>query len=449
MNLWEQVKNELVTRLPASTVTLWIEPLQCGRCDDETLELYGPDTFFCSWVMEHYQKQIKEVLAALGQHQLGIRLLPAPAEATNQHNVAPRESKGEQLRLPAMPMRQATIRTLHPRYTFDEFMVGESNALAQSACLALANGDSAMGSCLFIEAETGLGKSHLTHAVAHHIYNNFPGTRLHYLTGLQLTSEMVRAIRNNTMDGFKEKYHNQCDVLLMEDVHSLAGKLKTQEELSAALDILMETGKRIIFTGKSAPRDIPNIDVSFRSRLTSGLITSINPPDFRTKVLIIRRKAINKNLALSDDLISYMAENIKGDIRQIESAVVGLKAKASLLKTSPDLDMVKEVITNIIGRYQELSVEMIRDFLAHQFKVSVEEMQSKSRKKSVAFPRQISMYLARKLTNQGLADIGKAFNRDHSTVVHSIRVITDAIVRNGSIRGQVDHLSEKIRKKYL
>jgi chromosomal replication initiator protein len=324
-------------------------------------------------------------------------------------------------------------------------MVGESNLLAHSACHALANGETSFGSSLYINAGSGLGKSHLTHAVAHSIVNNFPGTRLYYLTAQQFSSEMVSGIKSNTMDEFKAKYHNNCDVLLIEDVHSLTGKVKTQEEINELLDVLMKSGKRIILTGSNAPRELKNIDEGFRSRMSAGLISTINPPDLQTSRLIIRRKAANSNLELDDDMVEYLAQSIKGDIRKIESAIVGLKAKSSLLKRVPDLAMAKEVVAEIVGSSQELSAELIRDFIARQFKITVSDLQSKSRRKTIAFPRQVSMYLARKYTDQGLVEIGKAFKRDHSTVLHSVRVISEAISRNGSIRGQVE-LAKKLQK---
>jgi chromosomal replication initiator protein len=443
---WQDVKEVLRRSVPESVFALWIEPLQCRLADRQILELSGPDRFFCSWVADNYRKEIEAALAEAGYAGVTVRFAvdAAAAERAGQSLAA----AGEQLRLPAMPEGRSRVRTLHPRYTFDEFMVGDSNALAFSACEAIANGDTAIGPCVFIHSGTGLGKSHLTHAVAHHLLNHSPNLRLHYLTTQQLTSEVVRHIKNNTMEHFKEKYHRQCDVLLMEDVHALSGRVKTQAELAEAVDVLMEAGRRIIFTGSLAPRDIPNMDGGMRSRLSAGLITSINPPDLRTRRMIILCKARYHNLTLTEELVDYLAEHVKGDIRRVESAIIGLKAKANLLKAPATLDMVKEVVAAIVGQHQRLSSAVIRDFVASQFQVPLAEMQSKSRKKSVAFPRQIAMFLARKLTDEALSDIGRALNRDHSTVVHSIRVITEAIARDGSIRGQIDHLSERIIKKY-
>jgi chromosomal replication initiator protein len=444
--LWNEIKEKLRHKLPEAVQHLWIEPLSCRIADENRIELVCPDKFFCSWIKENYLKVIKESLGELGKSSVQIHFsVAAPLSSEQSQPLLESSDNREQLRLPAIPQAYSNIKNLHPRYTFEEFMVGESNLLAHSACQAIANGDNSFGSSLYINAGSGLGKSHLTHAVAHTIVNNFPGTRLYYLTAQQFSSEMVSRIRSNSMDEFKDKYHNCCDVLLIEDVQSLTGKVKTQEELNELLDVLMKSGKRIVLTGSTIPRELTNIDEGFRSRMSAGLISTINPPDLHTSRLIIKRKAANCNLALEEELVEYLAQSIRGDIRKLESAIVGLKAKSSLLKRDPDIAMAKEVVSEIIGNSQDLSAEFIRDFIARQYKISIQDIQSKSRKKVIAFPRQVSMYLARKYTEQGLAEIGKAFNRDHSTVLHSVRVITEAMARNGSIRGQVELLAKKLQ----
>jgi chromosomal replication initiator protein len=444
--LWDEVKETLKYKLPEPVQHLWIEPLTCISAGENVLELGCPDKFFCSWVKENYLQVMQESLTQLGKGAVNLSLTVVPALAADRDAAPAGNSTREQLRLPAIPETYSNIKNLHPRYTFEEFMVGDSNVLAHTACKAIANGETFFGPSLYINASTGLGKSHLTHAVAHTIMSSYPGTRLYYLTAQQFSSEMVARIRSNTMDQFKAKYHNNCDVLLIEDVQSLTGKAKTQEELNETLDILMKAGKRIILTGSAVPRSLKNIDDGFRSRMSAGLISTINPPDLQTSRLIIARKAANSRLSLSEDLMEYLAQSVRGDIRRLESAIVGLKAKSVLLQKNPDLAMAKEVLAEIIGSSQTLSAELIRDFIARQFRVSVSDLQSRSRKKVIAFPRQISMYLARKYTEEGLAEIGRAFNRDHSTVLHSVRVITEAMSRNGSIRGQVELLAKKLRQ---
>ena len=450
--IWPEVRKILRDQLPESVFNLWIEPLRALREEDGRLELAGPDRFFCSWVAENYLTAINTALQNLGRAglELSFRVDPAQQELESERQLSPaaERERAEQLRLPHMPRQNSRIPTLHPRYTFEEFMVGESNALAFSACEAIAVNDDRAEPCLFINAGTGLGKSHLAHAVAHHLYTNSPGTRLCCMTSQQLTAELVRHIRANTMEQFKEKFQRHCDLLLVEDVQTLSGRAKTQVELAEAVDSLLGSGRRVIFTGAVGPREIPDLDDGVRSRLASGLVTTINPPDLETRRLIIRRKALHHKLPLDEEMVALLAEKVRGDIRRVESAIVGLKAKANLQKSPPTPAMVREVVATVMGHETPgMSAEAIRDFVAAQFKVGVDDLRSKSRKKEVAFPRQLSMYLARKLTDEALAGIGKAFNRDHSTVVHSIRVITEAVARNGSVRGQVEHLTERLRRR--
>jgi len=441
---WEIIKERLKTLLPARTIDLWVSPLLCRQDTDGIIELVAPDRFVCSWVTENLLPQLNQCLTELAlTTKIKITVAAEPEQK------APVEAY-KQLSLPSLHNGKSTSKTLHPRFTFDEFMVGESNLMARTACEAIANNDSSLGRCLFIEAGPGLGKSHLTHAVAHKILSESPATRLHYLTAQQLTAEMVKAIRDNTMEQFKEKYHHQSDVLLIEDIHALSGRLKTQEELAAVLDILLKQERRVILTSKLAPRDIPNIEPGFRSRLGGGLIATINPPDLRTRLHIIRKKAENGGLHLDDEVVNFLAEHIKGDIRKVESAIIGVKARMGILGCQPTMALVKEIVDKIVGSEgMLLSAENIRDYIARQFDTPVDDLLSKSRKRAVTFPRQVAMYLARKMTGEGLNDIGKSFNRDHSTVVHAIRVISEGINSSGSVRGQIELLTEKIRKELI
>ena len=446
---WQKITNQLATKLNQDLHALWIQPLDCKRFDEEVIELCGPDRFFCSWIADHYLNEIKNVLADQGKGKAKIIFSVKETNSKSAEAFPPLSlAQKEQLCLPTVIKTSNFCRTLNPRYVFDEFVVGASNEIAYSACHALACGDKTFGQCLYISAGTGLGKSHLTHSVAHHILSSNPRARLNYLTAQQLTSEMVRSIQNKQMEAFKECYQSS-DILLMEDMQSLTGRVKTQEELASFLDILLESGKTVIFTGAYAPREIEALAPGVQSRLSCGLVAEISQPDLATRIMIINQKAMHLNLTLSEELSTVVAEKIKGDIRQITSVIIGLKAKSNLRRQDPDRDMVNEVIANLIGQHQNLTPETIRDFVASQFKLSGEDLSSKSRKKTFAFPRQVSMYFSRKYTEKGLSEIGKAFNRDHSTVVHSIRVITEAINERSSIRGQVELLDKKINSRFL
>jgi chromosomal replication initiator protein len=437
--LWNAIKTSLHRALPASEFDLWIKPLECRQQDGQSLELVGPDRFFCAWVEDRYLDLIRhtaEQLSAAADVQLTIaENLPMQFES---------DLRG-QLKLPGTT-GGTRLRSLHPAFTFEQFMVGESNLLARSACKALATGDATFGNCLFMNSSTGLGKSHLTQAVVHQVLRSAPSTRLHYLTAQQFSAEMVKGIRSNAMEQFSKKYVNQCDMLLVEDIHTLTGKNKTQEELNTILDYLIKSGRRVILTSALPPNKLQGIDDDFRSRMTSGLVTGIESPDYATRARIIRHKLQSHGLEADDDLVGFIAENLQGDIRRMESAIIGIKAKSCLHNAPPDLRMAREVIYGLIGGAVVISGESIRDLIGSQFRVSIDDLRSRSRKRSVTFPRQLAMYLTRKYTDKSLADIGNMYNRDHSTVLYAIKTITKDMSRETSVREQVELLCAKIKK---
>lgn len=438
--LWNTIKTSLHGTLPESEYGLWIKPLECRKQDGQALELVGPDRFFCAWVEDRYLSLIRDTAKELGNID-SIQLKVADVRPLQV------ESNGSgQLRLPGIASGGARLRSLHPAFTFEQFMVGESNLLAQSACQALATGDSTYGNCLFMNSSTGLGKSHLTQAVVHQVLRSAPSTRLHYLTAQQFSAEMVKGIRSKTMELFSKKYINDCDMLLVEDIHTLTGKNKTQEELNTILDYLLKSGRRVILTSAIAPNKINGIDDDFRSRMTSGLVTGIESPDYETRARIIRHKLQLHGLGGDEDLVGFMADSLKGDIRRMESAIIGIKAKSRLHNVQPDLSIAKEVIYGLIGRSVEITGESIRDLIGSQFRVSIDDLRSRSRKRSVTFPRQMAMYLTRKFTTQSLADIGSMYNRDHSTVLYAIKTITKDMSRETSIREQVELLCSKLKR---
>ena len=437
--IWRKAKEKLQGILAENIYELWIEPLEEKGHDKACIYLSGPDRYFGAYVAQNFLEIILEKVKEVEDRISAVKIVDS--------NEPPKmEAEPRQLRLPSIPEEGSQVRSLHPRYTFEDFMVGESNILAQSACRSLSALDDSVGPCLYINSSTGLGKSHLTHAIAHHVLGNLPMTRLHYLTAQQFASEMVQNIRSNKMDSFKRKYHQHCDVLLVEDVQSLTGKRKTQQELNELLDSLIKQGKRVVLTANRAPRDLVGIDDDFRSRMTSGLVTSIREPDLDTRSRIVRRKAQQQSIELSEEYIAFLAHHIKGDVRRVESAIIEVRARASLKGGVVTGDIIEEVVKSIVGNPRSLTAQAISELVGQQFKISINEMQSRSRKKKIAFPRQVAMYLSRKHTEETLADIGKVFNRDHSTVMHSIKVVSGLSRRDNSVSAQIDLLSEKVKK---
>ena len=443
--VWEKIKGSLKEALAENVFNLWIEPIQLVELENDCLCLSSPDRYFSAYVKQNFLEIITDKAEEHGLPvtKIVFREKPEKRVCVRSKN---KSRPGVQMRLPNVPVNNSKFRPLHPQYTFDEFMVGESNILAESACKSVVAKDGMVGPCLYINSDTGLGKSHLTHAVAHKVLAESPMTRLHYVTAKQFAAEMVRGIQTNTMEQFKRKYQEQCDILLVEDIHSLTGKKKTQEELNDILDTLIKSGKRVVMTSKSAPRDLVGIDNEFCSRMTSGLVTSIKAPDISTRLRIVEKKAIQQQLMLDEELIGYLASHIRGDVRKIESALISIRAKAQLVGGVVDMDLVKDVVTSVIGVNNIVTAAMICELVGGQFNVSVKELQSRSRKRTVAFPRQIGMYLSRKYTDESLADIGKAFNRDHSTVLHSIKVVSTKAVRDTSVSGQLNILGDKVKQ---
>lgn len=442
--MWRKVKESLREVLTENVYTLWIEPLECVQCSDEMIRLACPDRFYRAHLSQHHLGLIQDCVNDIGAAVDGQKRQVVLCE-TDQKSLPP-VSSAVQLRLPHIPVAGSRVRSLHPRYTFDEFMEGDSNLLALSACKSVAAGADTVGPCLYINSSTGLGKSHLTHAVAHQILATSPATRLFYLTAQQFSSEMVREIQANSMDRFKRKYHDHCDILLVEDIHSLTGKKKTQEELNEVLDTLIKGGKRIILTANSAPRELNGIDNEFRSRMAAGLVTAIGAPDLQTRERIVRKKAQSLGITLLEEYVSYLAQHIKGDVRRIESAIHAIRAKSALMGGRIELDLIREVVEGIAGDPGNLSALIISEFVSAQFQVSVQDMQSRTRKKGVVFPRQVAMYLSRLHTKESLADIGKVFGRDHATVLHAIKVVSDRILRDASVSSQVDILNKKVKR---
>lgn len=436
--VWEQAKEALKDNLGTAMYGLWIEPLECVSSDANQIQLACPDRFYRAHLDRNHYETIQQIVTDISGTKCKVVL------CDKEHVALPAAQPKGQLRLPNIPKRKSVVRSLHPRYTFDAFMLGESNILAQSACKSLINGDDTVGSCLYINSSTGLGKSHLTHAVAHTLLEESPQTRLRYVTAQQFASEMVRNIQSRSMDRFKSDYHDNCDFLLVEDIHSLTGKKKTQEEMNELLDALIKSGKRVILTANSAPRDLKGIDNEFRSRMGAGLVTTIQAPDIATRYRIVENKAILGGLTLTEEAITYISQHIHGDVRRIESTLLSLSAKASLVGGNLDMAMIRDVVTEIVGLPTNITTALIGELISREFDVSYRDLQSRSRKKTIAFPRQVAMYLGRKHTEESLGDIGKVFNRNHATVLHSVKVVSELCRRDTSVQRQVEILDRKM-----
>ena len=289
-----------------------------------------------------------------------------------------------------------------------------------------------------------MGKSHLSQAIGNHILSSSPNDRVYYITAEDFSNEMVQAFRHDAIDKFKAKYRNRCDVLLLEDVHYLSGKERTQIELALALDTLFESGKRIIFSSCYLPADIPKLNDKLRSRLSCGLISAIDPPNFRTRVRILQKKARLNSYRFPENILDYLAGELTDDVRQLESGLNGVAAKSSLLGMPINLSLAESVVKNIVRQRKRITIEAIKKLVCRYYDVSIEDVMSRSRKQTLVRPRQMAMYLARNYTDSPLQTIGKSFNRYHATVLHSINCIERGIKQNSSIKKQVGFFRQKL-----
>jgi len=423
---------------------MWIEPISFVRVDDESVVLSCRNSFCRKRVLDCYgsllQSEINKACGAV--RRLSIVVADKPESL---QSIAPPESDGQrQLALPGINVRPHSGHMLRRDFTFEHFVVGSSNDYAYSAALSLASQKMLHQNARFLLSKTGLGKSHLSQAIGHHILSQSSGERVYYITAEDFTNEMICAIRNGSIDGFKEKYRSQCDVLLLEDVHFVSGKEKTQTELALTLDALLEADKRLIFTSSSLPGEIPKINDNLRSRLSCGLISNIEPPSFKTRVRILEKKAFVNGYTIPQEVMMYLAGELRDDVRQLESALIGVNAKSQLLNTSIDLPLAESVVKNIVSWRKSITVEIIKKLVCKHYSISVNEIVSRSRKQCIVRPRQIAIYLARRYTDASLQAIGKSFNRYHATALHAIGTVEREIKENGAIQRQVEFLCRKL-----
>ena len=449
LNIWQQIKTTLKDHLPAHSYRMWIEPLTVSGVADGPLCVECPNPFSFRRVQEHYGDCIRREVQRLAGRECLFTVRNGNGNGngiSGDKAVCPADcNPGEvQLGLPEMQGRPSNGRFLRHDFTFDQFVVGKNNDFAYSASLAVAANRSAPQSCLYLFANTGLGKSHLTQAVGHHVLQSFPEERVYYITAEDFSNEMVCAFRNDAMEQFKGKYRRQCDVLLLEDVHHLSGKERTQQELAATLDTLFESGKKIIFSSCYSPSELPRLSDKLRSRFSYGLISSIEPPNFNTRVRILEKKANRKGIHLPKEVIHYLASELTEDIRHLESGLMQVSAKSSLLGTAIDVRLAEGVVKNIVRKRKSITIEVIKRMVSRYYGISIQDLTSKSRKQAVVRPRQVAIFLARRYTDSPLQTIGKSFNRYHATALHSINAVEQGIKQNTSLRKQVDFFAHKL-----
>ncbi len=440
-SIWEKAKVFIKDRVPGHSYRMWIEPLQMKSFQTDRVVLSTPNFFSKKRVQNHYgaliESEVRQVLGKPCNVMFEVNPSINMVEKTESTPL-------RQMPLPSVNIQPHAGRMLRRNFTFDHFVVGGNSDFAYSASLSLASQQESQQNTLLLISNPGLGKSHLSQAVGHHILTQFPSERVYYITAEDFTNEMVYAFRNDSIDKFKEKYRKQCDVLLLEDIHFLTGKERTQIELALTLDCLLNANKKLIFTSCHLPDDIPKMHDQLKSRLLCSLISNIEPPNFRTRIRILQKKSNENGFELPDDVTQYLAGELSENVRQLESGLIGVAAKSSLLNTPVDLKLAESVVKNIARRNKLVTIDVIKKLICKHYNIPMDVLVSNSRKQSVVKPRQIAMYLARKYTDQPLQAIGKSFNRYHATALHSIGTIEREVKSNHTIREQIKFLSKKL-----
>jgi len=430
-----QIKPRLAQLVSEDNFRTWIDPIRFLDCAEGVCSIVIPNAFFRDWIVDNFEPLLKGLLKELTRGDVRIEYLL--------------EKEGAKIEKKSVALKKPVVSDLFkPKYTFENFVVGSSNQFANAACLAVANNPGKVYNPLFVYGGVGLGKTHLLNAIGNFLLSHraMNGNRICYVTAEEFTNELVNSLRFEKMEDFRNRFR-KMDVLLIDDIQFIAGKERTQAEFFHTFNALYDNTKQIVVTSDKFPGEIPNFEERLRSRFEWGLIADIQPPDLETKVAILNKKAEAENVMLPQDVAFYLASNIEHNIRVLEGSLIRLSAFASLHNVPVSMDLAKEVMGHIIkDKKKEITIDMIIKEVAAHFSVKASDMKSAKRVKSIMTPRQIAIYLGRKLTNSSLVSIGEKFGgKDHATVIHSIKKIEGEMGVKKELRDIVEKIESRIK----
>ncbi len=431
--LWQAALGAFERKFTKPVFQMWIKPMRFVGIDEHALYVKVHSKFAKEWVETKLQTQLREVLDEL--FGTGFAMHVAIAEP------------GEASAAPDAPAAVAPLEglrgtNLNVRYTFDEFVIGNSNRFAHAAAQAVASAPARAYNPLFLYGGVGLGKTHLMHAIGHRVMLDNPSANVVYLTCEKFTNEFIIALQNNRTPEFRNRYR-QVDVLLIDDIQFLAGKETTQEEFFHTFNALHESGRQLIISSDRPPKEIQTLESRLRSRFEWGLLTDIQAPDLETREAILRKKAESEKIPVPDDVTSFIAKVIPSNIRELEGALIRVVAFASLTKSAITTDLAAEVLKSALAQVplQRVTIPKIKETVAQAHGLTVREMDNGRRDQRLAAPRQIAMYIATELTNYSLPQIAREFGKkDHTTVMYARDKIKDQLQRDEAYRNKIHHL---------
>ena len=422
--LWLQCTARLEKELPEQEINTWIRPLQV-RTDRECLLLLAPNRFVLDWVQEHYLERIKELLEELSSdpaHCLRIEVGDLPDEIIENKNDSISQVNKPEI-ISAASQRFTNHLTVG--YTFDNFIQGKSNQLAKAAAMQIAEQPGRAYNPMFIYGGVGLGKTHLMQAIGNQIIQNKPEAKVVYLHSERFVADMIKALQNNMINQFKGHYRS-LDALLIDDIQFFAGKERSQEEFFHTFNALLEGEQQIILTSDRYPKEVEGLEDRLKSRFGWGLTVAIDPPELETRVAILNKKAEQGGITLSSKVAFFIAKKIRSNIRELEGALRRVIANAQFTGRTIDIEFTRETLHDLLALQDRLiSIDNIKKTVAEYYNIKVSDLESPSRSRSIARPRQMAMSLAKSLTNHSLPEIGQAFGRDHTTVLHACKKILE------------------------
>jgi len=436
--MWKQALTLLKDSVNSQTYQTWIEPISFIEANEKSIILGVPNKFSKSWIEDHYLEPIAAALEKVSNKTFSLEFIITEDAAKGLPQAARPAEKGGAEKKQGFPFFfKKNLPTeeskLNQKYTFDSFVVGPSNRFAHAAALAVSESPAKAYNPLFIYGKVGLGKTHLMQAIGHYILQKKPNLKSIYISSEKFTNQLIGAIQNRTTLKFREMYRN-VDLLLIDDIHFIAGKEATQEEFFHTFNTLYDAHKQIVVSSDRSPKDIPSLEERLVSRFEWGLVTDIQPPDIETRIAILRKKAEREVISIPDDVTYLIAETIRTNIRELEGALIRVVAYAKLVEKEINLDLVREVLKDALAEQnKKITIDVIQQKVAQYFDIRLADMRSKKRTKAIVYPRQIAMYLSRDLTDFSLPEIGEQFGgRDHSTVLHACeKVHKDTESKNG------------------
>ena len=443
-DLWAKTLEIMQNELTEVSFNTWIKSICPIEITGDTIKLSVPNDFTREILEGRYKDLLINAIKVATNKEYKIDFLIGDEEAITKSE-APKQNIV--MSSPSDGMQAV----LNPKYTFDSFVIGNSNRFAHAASLAVSESPAKAYNPLFIYGGVGLGKTHLMHAIGHYILNKNPKARVAYISSEKFTNELINSIKDDTNEEFRSKYRN-VDVLLIDDIQFIAGKERTQEEFFHTFNALHDANKQIILSSDRPPKEIPTLEDRLRSRFEWGLIADIQPPDFETRIAILKKKADEENLDIPNDVLGYIANTIKSNIRELEGALIRIVAFSSLTNKEISVDLALLALRDIIANKSSkaITIEYIQEIVANYFNVTVDDLKSARRTKSITYPRQIAMYLCRKNTDNSLPKIGEEFGgRDHTTVIHAYEKISDALNKDKDplLKSDIESLYKKLNKK--